>query len=135
MENEAVNAVNNAKRWYKTATDAYDDGNYDTCVYSLEMALEIGLKSIFLKFEIEYPKIHDVIPIFKLRAGSLKFNKKLEESLDEILETFQLLLKYRNDAGYMFSHRTDMSILKRVAVESLPEVNEYLELLEIEARK
>ena len=104
MENEAVNAVNNAKRWYKTATDAYDDGNYDTCVYSLEMALEIGLKSIFLKFEIEYPKIHDVIPIFKLRAGSLKFNKKLEESLDEILETFQLLLKYRNDAGYMFSH-------------------------------
>ncbi|MEM3191927.1 MAG: HEPN domain-containing protein [Candidatus Micrarchaeaceae archaeon] len=135
MENEALIAVNNAKRWYKTAMDAYDDGNYDTCVYSLEMALEIGLKSMLLKFNIEYPKMHDIIPIFKLRTQSLKFSKELDKSLDEMLGTFQLLLKYRNETGYMFSYKTDMVTLKKVAIDSLPKVGGYLKILEDEARK
>ena len=129
MEKPRKIVVESAEHWYSVAIDSIKIGNYDTAVYGMEMSLEIGLKGILIKNRVEYPKIHDVTAVLKSKSGSLRLGKPLNDKLDEILGIFQILLKYRNDAGYMFSGGSDQAALKKVATEHIGKVREYLDLL------
>jgi HEPN domain-containing protein len=129
MEKLGTRAIDSAEHWYSVAEDSIKLENYDTAVYGMEMSLEIGLKGILMKNKIDYPKIHDVTAVLRSRAGRLKLSRQFSDRMDDMLETFQILLKYRNDAGYLFSGASDPAVLKEVAVENIEKVREYLDLL------
>ena len=59
MEMNVKNAIDDANRWVISAEKNFDSGNYDIALYSMEMALEIAMKSFLIKNKIEYPKKHD----------------------------------------------------------------------------
>jgi HEPN domain-containing protein len=132
MERLGTSVIESAEHWYSVAEGSIKLANYDTAVYGMEMSLEIGLKGILLKNKIEYPKIHDVTAVFRNRAGRLKLSRHFSERMDDMLETFQILLKYRNDAGYLFSGASDSAVLKEVAIENIGKVREYLDLIKKE---
>ena len=132
MERLGARVVESAEHWYSVAEDSIKLENYDTAVYGMEMSLEIGLKGILLKNKMEYPKIHDVTAVLRSRAGRLKLSRQFSDRMDNMLETFQILLKYRNDAGYMFSRVSDSVVLKEVAIENIGKVREYLDLIKKE---
>ncbi len=136
MEKDVKSALDNAFRWYSTAQEAYVAKNYDNAVYALEMSLEIGLKAILIRNGVEYPKIHDVSGVVRpfLTVGTNK-NRTDQSTIDKMLGSFQVLLMYRNAAGYMFSNNVSMDTLKRVADDNIKKVESYLKILsEISAK-
>ncbi len=130
MEKNVKSALDNASRWYSTAKEAYAAKNYDNSVYAMEMALEIGLKAVLISEGVDYPKIHDVTAVIRMSLNA-DINKKgiNQDTVDDMLSTMQVLLKYRNAAGYMFSNNVNMDVLKRVADDNLEKVGKHLTLL------
>ncbi len=132
MERLTTRIIESMEHWYSVADSSIKLGNYDTAVYGMEMALEIGLKGLLEKNKVEYPKIHDVTAVLRGRSSRVKLSSQLSVKMDGILETFQILLKYRNDAGYMFSSTSSSAALKEVAIDNDRKVREYLDLIKKE---
>ncbi len=130
MEKNVKSALDNASRWCSTAQEAYVAKNYDNSVYAMERARERGLKAVLISRGVEYPKIHDITGVIRASLNA-DINKKRinQDMIDDMLSTLQVLLKYRNAAGYMFANNVSMDVLKRVADDNLEKVEKYLTFL------
>jgi len=62
------------------------DGRYNLSLFSLEQALQLGLKYYISKLTGSFPKTHDVVDLLK-RIIELTGNKKLKEILDAEIPT------------------------------------------------
>ncbi len=130
MEKDVKSALDNALRWWDTSKKSYYAGNYDNSVYAMEMSLEIGLKAVLIKNGIDYPKIHDITGVIRMSfPANMKGNGLEQKEIDNMLDTMQVLLRYRNSAGYMFSNNISMETLKHVADDNINKVKRYLEIL------
>jgi HEPN domain-containing protein len=130
MEMNVKNAMDDAKRWLLSAEKNTSANNYDIALYSMEMALEIAIKSFLIKNKTEYPKKHDVIDYFKAAGAKNDTRKELRENLDGIIKTFSKLLDFRNDAGYNFGRLKNDSKLRDESVKLLRETKRCVELIE-----
>ena len=112
--NEAADALEDAKRWFKTAMLAGEHGDYNIGLYSLEMSIEIALKGVLVRFGVTYPKVHDVIPLVMkiFTEEKAKLPKEFVDNENLIIDTFRELLKRRGPAGYTFSSNIKISDLK-----------------------
>jgi HEPN domain-containing protein len=112
--NEALDALSDAKRWFEVGMLAGQHGDYSIGLYSLEMSIEIALKGVLIKFQVNYPKVHDILPIlvklFAEKKGSMP--KEFAENERLIVDTFRELLKRRGPAGYAFNSNIKIADLK-----------------------
>ncbi len=111
---EALDALEDAKRWFKMSMLAGEQGDYNIGLYSLEMSIEIALKGVLIRFGVTYPKVHDVIPFIMniFVDEKAKLPKEFIENENLIIDTFRELLKRRGPAGYTFSSNIKISNLK-----------------------
>ena len=112
--NEALDALEDAKRWFKVGMLAGEHGDYNIGLYSLEMSIEIALKGVLTKLGVVYPKVHDVIPLVMkvFTEKRSKLPKEFVENETFIVDTFRELLKRRGPAGYTFSSNIKIADLK-----------------------
>ena len=112
--NEALDALGDAKRWFKVGMLAGEHGDYNIGLYSLEMSIEIALKGVLTKLGVVYPKVHDVIPLVMkvFTEKRSKLPKEFVENETFIVDTFRELLKRRGPAGYTFSSNIKIADLK-----------------------
>ncbi|PVU74811.1 DNA-binding protein [Sulfolobus sp. SCGC AB-777_G06] len=66
------------------------DGRYNLALFSLEQALQLGLKYYISKLTGSFPKTHDIVDLLK-RIIELTENKKLKEVLNAEISTLDLL--------------------------------------------
>lgn len=57
-------ALKRAERWYQGAKRAFEDERWDDVIYSSQMSVEQAMKAVLILYGIEYPKIHDISPIY-----------------------------------------------------------------------
>jgi len=104
VEDLSKRAMRDAEEWFKSAILNKQAENYSICVYALEMAIEIALKSILILSGKDYPKRHDIFDLLEetVLSNPGKFSEEFKESLPEIRRTFRLLLSSRAASGYGF---------------------------------
>ena len=110
----ALDALDDANSWFDVAIMSGKTGKYNIGLYSLEMALEIVMKAVLINLDVNYPKVHDIMPTF-LNAVSENKGKLPKEFIDKedlIMKTFRELLKRRGPAGYTFSSDIKISDLE-----------------------
>ncbi|QIW23654.1 HEPN domain-containing protein [Sulfolobus sp. S-194] len=66
------------------------DNKYNLALFSLEQALQLGLKYYISMLTGSFPKTHDVVDLLK-KIIELTRNKKLKEILDSEISTLDLL--------------------------------------------
>ena len=130
MEMNVKNAIDDANRWIISAEKNFDSDNYDIALYSMEMALEIAMKSFLIKNKIEYPKKHDVMDYFKGASTGNNATKDLKKNIDGLATVFSKLLDLRNDAGYNFGRLKNDAKLKDESAKLLKETKKYVEIIE-----
>ncbi|MEJ2771710.1 MULTISPECIES: HEPN domain-containing protein [unclassified Stygiolobus] len=83
LKNNALDFLNYAKLLLR-------DGRYNLALFSLEQALQLGLKYYISKLTGSFPKTHDIVDLLK-RIIELTENKKLKEVLNAEISTLDLL--------------------------------------------
>lgn len=83
LKNNALDFLNYAKLLLR-------DGRYNLALFSLEQALQLGLKYYISKLTGSFPKTHDIVDLLK-RIIELTENKKLKEVLNSEISTLDLL--------------------------------------------
>jgi HEPN domain-containing protein len=83
LKNNALDFLNYAKLLLR-------DGRYNLALFSLEQALQLGLKYYISKLTGSFPKTHDIVDLLK-RIIELTENKKLKEALNAEISTLDLL--------------------------------------------
>ncbi|MEM1627189.1 MAG: HEPN domain-containing protein [Sulfolobaceae archaeon] len=81
---------NNALDFLNYARLLLRDGRYNLALFSLEQALQLGLKYYISKLTGSFPKMHDVVELLK-KIIELTGNKKLKEILNAEISTLDLL--------------------------------------------
>ena len=81
---------NNALDFLNYARLLLRDGRYNLALFSLEQALQLGLKYYISKLTGSFPKTHDIVDLLK-RIIELTENKKLKEVLNAEISTLDLL--------------------------------------------
>lgn len=109
-----LDALDDALRWLNSARRSGDSGDYNLGIYGLEMSLEIALKAVLIALKVDYPKVHDILPVIRL---AIKENRsKLPEAFVNnesfVLDTLRELLKLRGPAGYTFSSNIKIADLE-----------------------
>ena len=130
MEVNVKNTIDDAKRWLLSAEKNASADNYGIALYSMEMALEIAMKSFLISNKIEYPKKHDVIDYFKAAVAINGTKKSLKENSEWITKTFSILLDLRNDAGYNFGKLENDAKLKDESLRLLKETRRCVDVIE-----
>ncbi len=133
MEKElALAALEDSKRWFETAVASGKNGHYNIGLYSLEMAVEIALKAVLINLNINYPKVHDIMPTFTnaVAKNKGKLPARFIESESKIMETFRELLKRRGAAGYTFSSEIKIADLEGDFKRYSPATKDVIELCE-----
>lgn len=113
-EKIALAALDDADRWFDVAIISGKAGTYNIGLYSLEMALEIAMKAVLINLDVNYPKVHDIMPTFLSAVSENKgrLPKEFIDKEDLIMKTFRELLKRRGPAGYTFSSDIKISDLQ-----------------------
>ncbi|MGV9197747.1 MAG: HEPN domain-containing protein [Promethearchaeia archaeon] len=57
-------ALERAERWHQGAKRAFEDKRWDDVIYSFQMSVEQAMKAVLILYGIEYPKVHDISPIY-----------------------------------------------------------------------
>jgi HEPN domain-containing protein len=83
LKNNALDFLNYAKLLLR-------DGRYNLALFSLEQALQLGLKYYISELTGSFPKTHDIVDLLK-RIIELTENKKLKEVLNAEISTLDLL--------------------------------------------
>lgn len=115
MEDKQIpgDAIGSAKRWLKSAELNAKAGNYDSALYSLEMANEIAFKAALMALGVDAPKTHNISDVFsKSVAADRKASKAFEGRLNAAIDTFRSLLELRSISGYIYETRYDVTALK-----------------------
>ena len=115
MEHEGIaeEAIGSAKRWLVSAELNAGKGNYDSALYSLEMAVEISFKAVLLAMHMEVPKTHNVADVLAQAIGSDRAaSAALAGKMDGMRDAFRSLLELRGISSYMYETRYDMKRLK-----------------------
>lgn len=128
MENVAKETMRTANNWLLSAELEADGDNFNVALYSLEMSLEISIKSVLLAEKVNFPKKHDVIDQFKDLVNNKRTFSALKADLPEIIRVYSELLAARNTAGYGFSPIKNNFKVK--VEEMLPIVKRLIKLLE-----
>lgn len=116
-----VKPIDAAKDWLNLAELAMDAGKYAQAAYSLEMAVEIALKTVLIAIHVEVPKVHDIRKAAKMfLAGNRSLPKSFLGELDDFLATFETLLRLRPIVGYGFEAGAAKSDIKEQAEKLLP---------------
>ena len=112
-EEIAPYAMGTARRWLSSAKLNAKVGNYDSALYSLEMAVEISMKALLLSLGMEVPKVHDICDIV---SDALKNDRRIQHQLkgrmSSSIDTFNELLGLRSVSGYVFETGTSLKELK-----------------------
>lgn len=83
LKRNAIDFLNYAKLLLR-------DGKYNLALFSLEQALQLGLKYYISTLTGSFPKTHDVVDLLR-RIIELTKNEKLKEILDSEISTLDLL--------------------------------------------
>ncbi len=126
----ALDALDDALRWLNSAKRSGDSGDYNLGIYGLEMSTEIALKGVLIALKIDYPKVHDILPVIRLaiREHSSRLPGAFVNNEYFILDTLRELLKLRGPAGYTFSSNIKVADLKEDYKRYLRDVTQILEL-------
>ncbi len=109
----AADAIESAKRWLRSAELNAKAGNYDSALYSLEMANEIAFKAVLITLGVDAPKTHNISDVFaKSVSADKKASKIFEGRMDAAIDTFRSLLELRSISGYIYETRYDVRALK-----------------------
>jgi HEPN domain-containing protein len=109
-----LDALDDAMRWLNSAKRSGDSGDYNLGIYGLEMSLEIALKAVLIALKVDYPKVHDVLPVIRLaiKENRSKLPGAFVNNESFVLDTFRELLKLRGPAGYTFSSNIKIADLE-----------------------
>lgn len=106
-------AIGSAKRWLRSAELNAKAGNYDSALYSLEMANEIAFKAVLMSLGVDAPKTHNISDVFSRSVGAdRKASKAFEGRMDAAVDTFRSLLELRSISGYIYETKYDVIALK-----------------------
>jgi HEPN domain-containing protein len=109
----AADAIASAKRWLASAKANAAARNYDTALYSLEMAVEIALKALLFSLGADVPKTHFIGDfVMQIVKEDKHIPNELSGSINNIIETFNALVTLRSVSGYIFETRTLVHELK-----------------------
>ncbi|WP_232516047.1 HEPN domain-containing protein [Sulfuracidifex tepidarius] len=81
---------NNALDFFDLGKRLLTEGKYNLSLFSLEQALQLGLKYSLVSTTGSFPKTHDVVDLLR-RVSELTGNKRLEETLTSEISTLDLL--------------------------------------------
>jgi len=87
-----------AERTLDEARDAYESVNYPRCVLRAQESIELLLKAIYVLFERDFPRKHDIAE--DLIKISNKFPTWLKEKLGRIKIASKLLTEWKDKARY-----------------------------------
>lgn len=104
-EDRAKKLLSEATTILKEARAALHENAWNLAVRRSQEVVELSLKSLLSKMDIDYPKIHDVAPLF---AGSVRERRiEIDETFLEWLLTFSSTLA--NKRAPAFYHDEDFS--------------------------
>ncbi len=95
----AKDALNRAERWHQGAKRAFEDERWDDVIYSYQMAVEQALKAILILFGIEYPKIHNICPVY-VDLSSLDIPNWFIDKIDFHTTILEELIEKRGLSAY-----------------------------------
>lgn len=123
-----VKPIDMAKDWLQTASLALDAKKYAQVAYSMEMAVEIALKAVLIAIHVEVPKVHDIRKTAKMfLTGNKAVPKSFLEGLDDILATFETLLRIMPIVGYGFESGATGNEIREQAEKLLPKCTRIVE--------
>ncbi|MCW1309899.1 MAG: HEPN domain-containing protein [Candidatus Nanoarchaeia archaeon] len=131
MERKAeADALDDAQRWLNSAKRDGSSGDYNLGIYGLEMSVEIALKAVLIFLGIDYPKVHDILPVVRMaiKENKSRLPKSFVENESFILDTFKDLLKLRGPAGYTFGSNVKIMDLEEDYKKYLGDATKILEL-------
>lgn len=124
-------AIDTAKEWLETAEITLKARRYEQCLYSLEMAVEIALKSVLIELRVEVPRVHDIRSVAgTFLSGSKKVPKEFSRNLGQYLANFDTLLSLRSAVGYGFETGYDRSKLEKLAKDLFANGSEIIDACE-----
>lgn len=125
-----LDALDDALRWLNSAKRSGGAGDYNLGIYGLEMSVEIALKAVLIALDIDYPKVHDILPIIRsaIKESKSKLPSAFINNESFILDTLRELLKLRGPAGYTFSSNIKITDLEGDYKKYLKEVTRILDL-------
>lgn len=128
MDRVADKVLESACRWFTSAEINFARDNIDIAVYSLEMAFEIGMKSLLQKMHSDVPKTHSVEDLFVMTTEKNPgINHETKHKLLSHMGDFRTLLRLRNIAGYSFERGAELGSMKEVYENTLNSVESFLD--------
>lgn len=128
MDRVADNVLESAYRWFNSAEINFSHDNIDIAVYSLEMAFEIGMKTLLQRMHSDVPKTHSVEDLFVITVEKNPgINHETKLKLLSHMGDFRTLLRLRNIAGYSFERGTELDSLKEVYENTFNSVESFLD--------
>ncbi|MHA1273984.1 MAG: HEPN domain-containing protein [Promethearchaeota archaeon] len=118
-------ALNRAERWYQGARRAFEDERWDDVIYSYQMTVEHTLKAILILFGIEYPKIHNISPVY-LELGSLDIPEWFLNKVDFHATILEELTEKRGLSAYGYVSGVSKDYFKEDANNYESSVKEIL---------
>ncbi len=110
---EADDILESSGKWLKACEVNRKNRLYGVALYSLEMSVEMALKAVLYKLNIEVPKMHNITGQMRAVAKeNTKLSKEFRDSIDKITDVFSTLIEYRAPSGYSFEYNFSENELK-----------------------
>ena len=119
-------ALERSRRWLQGAKRALEDKRWDDVVYASQMAVEQCSKAVLIAFGIDYPKEHDVSPVFR-KLAEKKLPQWFLSMLEELSENISELAKLRGLAGYGFEVGVGAEYFRDYAPEALSKASKQVD--------
>ncbi|MET1160545.1 MAG: HEPN domain-containing protein [Thermoprotei archaeon] len=94
---EYTHLARRSKEFLEIALYSIERGFYDLAAFSLEQALQLGLKACLLKLGVDYPRTYSIRKLLKLIIEVEK-NPNVKQRISEILEKYAVEIGSLEDA-------------------------------------